>query len=64
MTYVGLGPMRGQRVSQEDALSTAMKNCGIALENPAAPETDEFLEQLVEWYFSGDWLEEDEDNEA
>lgn len=61
MQDVGVGPMQGRQVPWEDALQTAMAGCGIALKNPQAAEWGEFRQMLVEWYFSGNWIEEDED---
>ena len=36
-----------------------MQHCGIQI-TCITEETEEFLDMLVAWYFSGDWLEKDE----
>ena len=36
-----------------------MQHCGIQITR-ITEETEEFLDMLVSWYFSGDWLEQDE----
>ncbi|MEI3553036.1 MAG: hypothetical protein V8Q17_11000 [Acutalibacteraceae bacterium] len=35
-----------------------MQHCGIQITR-ITEETEEFLDMLVPWYFSGDWLEQD-----
>ncbi|MEE0252428.1 MAG: hypothetical protein UEE41_03405 [Acutalibacteraceae bacterium] len=36
-----------------------MQHCGIQI-TCITEETEEFLNMLVHWYFSGNWLEQDE----
>lgn len=56
---MGVGPNRGSKVPQKDALATACAGCGIHLPNPMAADAAEFSQMLVEWYFSGNWIKED-----
>lgn len=55
--YKGIGPNAGQFVPAEDAFTYAKMQCGILTYNEGAPLADEFKEMLVEWYFSGNWIE-------
>ena len=54
--YVGIGRNRGMAVDSEEALCAALEYCGVM------PHTDKpihpgFAEMVVEWAFSGDWVE-------
>lgn len=60
MYYEGIGPERGQRVSAEKAPAYAMERCGIS-QIQDTPETPEFLDALVDWYFSGNWIQREGD---
>lgn len=63
MKYIGIGENRGFEVNEQDALCYAMQHCGIQISKPTA-ETKSFLDMLIKWYFSGNWLtESDTDNE-
>jgi len=53
--YVGIGCETGKEVPLDEALSYAMLRCGIPVIFHT-PESSEFIEMLVEWYFSGNWL--------
>lgn len=57
--YIGIGTNSGKQVDGEDALDYAMRNCGAMFRNNAedAPEYEDFKEAIVEWYYSGDWIE-------
>ena len=55
MIYVGIGPNSGQSVEEDEALHYALEHCGVAIAKPDAPDADEFIEMLVEWFFSGNW---------
>lgn len=55
MIYVGIGPNSGQSVEEDEALDYALAHCGVTIAKPDAPDASEFLEMLVEWFFSGNW---------
>ena len=57
--YQGICNNKGLTVKASDALCYAMQHCGIQI-TCITEETEEFLDMLVHWYFSGDWLEQDE----
>lgn len=59
MAYVGICTENGKRIDDEYALEYAMERCGIqAVDGEVDPE---FAEMLVEWFYSGNWVyEEDE----
>ncbi len=59
MVYLGICKNRGLAVRQDDALCYAMQHCGIQIAC-ITEETKEFLDMLVPWYFSGDWIEREE----
>lgn len=59
IVYQGIGKNKGQAVQESDALCYAMQHCGIQI-TYITKETEEFLNMLVHWYFSGNWLEQDE----
>lgn len=44
-------------VSAEDALDYVLQKCGLAIVDAGAPDAKESQEMLVEWYFSGNWVE-------
>lgn len=54
MIYAGMGRNRGKTVDEDEALSYAMEQCGVTVDDAAA-DAAEFKEMLVDWYFSGDW---------
>ena len=54
--YVGIGKMRGKTVSENEALAYAMEACG--LKASTGIEVDpEFRKALIDWFYSGDWME-------
>lgn len=60
MSYRNLGT--NERVEEDEALDYVLKKCGIKLvEVEDALEQEELKDMLVEWYFSGNWIKEDED---
>ena len=60
MSYRNLGT--NERVEEDEALDYAIKKCGLKLvEVEDALEQEELKDMLVEWYFSGNWIKEDED---
>lgn len=58
--YVGIGPNRGQKVNESEALAYACGRCGVRMADPAAPLAESFGRMLTEWYFSGNWIKEEE----
>ena len=55
--YKGIGPNEGQTVPASEAFKFACKQVGILAYEVSAPDFEEFREMLVEWFFSGDWVE-------
>lgn len=62
--YKGIGPESGRYVSAEDAPAYAMERCGIRLSGLPGDTQEEFILMLEEWFFSGDWVSVDEDEET
>lgn len=62
--WQGLGPNRGRFVDRADGFSVACQGCGIRQWEPGAAEAAEFRSMLEEWYFSGDWIWKEEEDEA
>ena len=58
--YKGIGPNAGQIVPESEAFKFALKQVGVLAYECSTPEFDEFKEMLVEWYFSGNWIEAEE----
>ena len=56
MCYKGIGPEKGKTVPEEEAYDYALDRC------LNGEEHEEFREMLVEWYFSGNWIKEEEDD--
>lgn len=56
--YFGINSEQGKRVDNEDAYDYALDRCL----NGSDQEKKEFREMLVEWYFSGDWIRRNEDD--
>lgn len=61
--YKGIGPNRGKFVEAEDAFFHAANECGVLAFAQSAPLAEEFKHMLVEWYFSGNWVEECDDEQ-
>ena len=53
----------GKFVDAEDGFDYAAKAVGIKEFDHKAPEAEEFKEFLVEWFFSGNWIEVKENEE-
>lgn len=51
----------GEFVPKEDAFDYAIENCMEMIPNwlHRIEWTEEFRKMLVEWFYSGDWIEED-----
>lgn len=58
--YKGIGPERGHVVSEEEAFDYALER---SLHGTLEDQRD-FKEILVEWFYSGNWIKEDLDNES
>ena len=54
--FKGIAGNRGMTVDSEETLTVALEYCGV---EPRAdkPMHPEFAEMVVEWAFSGDWVE-------
>lgn len=62
--WKGICRNTGKFVAAEDGLAYVFDQIGIMAFNHEAPDAEMFLKDLVEWYFSGNWIEvyeEDED---
>ena len=57
--YIGINKNEGLFIPEEDAYANAFERCTNGSEEMIA----EFKEMLVEWFFSGDWLERDLEKE-
>ena len=55
--WKGICGNRGKFVAVEDGFSYVRDQVGITLFDHAAPDAKEFREMLVDWYFSGNWIE-------
>lgn len=56
--YKGIFSEEGNVVEDEDAYDYALERCLYGTET----EQQEFKDMLVEWYYSGDWLKEEEES--
>jgi hypothetical protein len=57
--YVGIGPENGQRVEEEEAYEYALDRCL----HGTPQDRQEFREMLVEWFYSGNWIEKETEEE-
>ena len=55
--WQGIGPNAGMYVAAEDGFGYVCQQVGIEVFDETALEADDFKEALIEWYFSGDWIE-------
>ena len=55
MSFVGLGPVKGTVVEEDQAYEYALERCL----HGTAEEQEEFRRMLIEWYYSGNWLKEE-----
>lgn len=75
--YIGICIETGKRVLEEDAFAYAMERCttdyacdflhefGEDLRNlSTAYDLQKFRADVVEWFYSGNWIKEDEDEIA
>lgn len=56
MSFRGIGPEASTVVEPEQAYAYALERCLGGTEE----DQREFKEMLVEWFYSGNWIEEDE----
>lgn len=54
--YIGIGPEKDTVVSEEQAFEYALER---SLQG-TPEEQKEFREMLVEWFYSGNWVKEDD----
>lgn len=55
--YVGTaGRYAGVRVAEDDREDFMLKECGLAVKDADAPVYQECMRDMVEWFFSGDWV--------
>lgn len=74
--YVGIGPESGKRVKEEDAFMYAMERVttveddaqdfcnnftGVKYGKSTPEELKEFRDDLVKWFYSGNWIEIEEE---
>lgn len=53
----GIGPNAGEFVAAEDGFGYVCQQAGIEVFDETAPDAKELKETIVEWFFSGNWLE-------
>ena len=53
--YIGIGPETGEEIEEEEAYDYALKRCLFGTPR----DKQEFREMLVEWFYSGNWLEKE-----
>ena len=53
--YRGIGPEEGTIVTEEEAIDYALERCLKGTEE----DQEEFRKELVEWFFSGNWIDEE-----
>lgn len=58
--WEGIGENRGKYVPAEEGLSYAMQQVGVLTFYEDAPDAGEFKDMLVDWFFSGNWIEKHE----
>lgn len=62
--WKGIAVNKGKFVPADEGVEYVFEQVGIMAFNHDAPDATIFLDELVEWYFSGNWIEvyaEDED---
>ena len=57
--YKGLNENAGIFIDADDALDFALERCGLAVANQDAPELENALVALEEWFFSDNWEVDD-----
>lgn len=56
--YRGIGPEEDTIVAEDKAYDYALERCLKGTEE----DRQEFRKELVEWFFSGNWIEEEEND--
>ncbi|MCI9245615.1 MAG: hypothetical protein HFJ30_00435 [Clostridia bacterium] len=53
-----------ETIEEDEALDYAMKKCGLQFtDNYNSQEREEFKEMFIEWFFSGNYIEEDDEED-
>lgn len=69
--YIGLNSEEGKRIPDREAFSYACERCFYGGQEEQSVfmelakrcmDIEEFVEELVEWYYSGNWLYDASDN--
>lgn len=55
--WKGITCNAGEFVAAEDGFGYVCQQVGVEAFDETALEAEEFKEMLVEWYFSGNWIE-------
>ncbi|MDO5418302.1 MAG: hypothetical protein Q4F29_13980 [Lachnospiraceae bacterium] len=58
--YYGIGPEQGTIVTEKDAYRYALERCLFG----TMEEQAEFREMLVEWFYSGNWIKKEEEQDG
>ena len=53
----GIGPNAGEYIAVKDGFGYVCTQVGIEVFDKTALEAEEFQKMLLEWYFSGNWIE-------
>ncbi len=59
--WKGIGPERGKFIPAEDGLDHILTEFGITGLDESVPLYGELKELLIDWYYSGNWIEVYED---
>lgn len=54
--YYGIGPEQGKIIEEDQAFDYALERCLKG----TLEDQKEFREMLVEWFYSGNWIETDD----
>ena len=55
--WEGITLNTGKFVAAEDGFEYSCQQVGIEAFDKTAPDAKEFTEMLIEWFFSGNWIE-------
>lgn len=61
--WKGISSNAGEYVAAEDGFGYVCQQVGIDRFDETALDAEEFKEMLIEWYFSGNWIEVYEEDE-
>ncbi len=56
--WEGISTNTGKYVEADDGFEYVCQQVGIEAFDETAPDAAEFKEMLIEWYFSGNWIED------